>query len=67
MPHRRRVKKGSFGSHFDELVAQFPSPISPPRPNEPMDRSSKLQEKLDIHTWLFERAWRIEDEGGGAR
>jgi len=23
MPHRRVVKKGSFGGHFDELVKQF--------------------------------------------
>ena len=24
MPRRRQVKKGSFGSHFDEVVKHFP-------------------------------------------
>jgi hypothetical protein len=24
VPHHRRLRKGSFGSHFDELVKHFP-------------------------------------------
>ena len=61
MPHRRRVQKGSFSSHFDELIVQFPAPGMQPR-NEPSNRSRELQEKLDIHALLFERAWKLDDE-----
>ena len=61
MPHRRRVKKGSFGSHFDELVARFQaSEERPARPDRPAQRDPKLQEKIDIHAQLFERAWQLE-------
>ncbi|WP_155263498.1 hypothetical protein [Sphingomonas segetis] len=63
MPHRRRVHKGSFGSHFDELVARFPADEMPPPPRKAADsRSAKLQEKIDIHAWLFRQAWQVEDE-----
>jgi hypothetical protein len=58
VPHRRRVQKGSFGSHFDELVVQFPA--SAPAESRPSDRSRELQEKIDIHAALFERAWRVD-------
>ncbi|HEY4070733.1 MAG TPA: hypothetical protein VGM04_04145 [Sphingomicrobium sp.] len=62
MPHRRRVQKGSFGGHFDELVAQFPAEETvPPSANTPAGRAPKLQEKIDIHALLFERAWPVED------
>lgn len=63
MPHRRRVQKGSFGSHFDELVAQFPGEEAQfPSGNAAAKRSPKLQEKIDIHAWLFQQAWQLEDE-----
>jgi hypothetical protein len=63
MPHRRRVHKGSFGSHFDELVAQFPADEMPaPQRIDADSRSAKLQEKIDIHAWLFRQAWQVEDE-----
>ena len=58
MPHRRTIKKGSFGGHFDELVTQFPEAES--RPRQPSKKDSKLREKLDIHAALFEQAWRME-------
>ena len=64
MPHRRRLQKGSFKSHFDELVAQFPTTDVAPSPaSSPAGgRSSKLQDKIDIHALLFARAWQIEDK-----
>ena len=63
MPHRRRVQKGSFGSHFDELLARFPAGEAPrPRGNRSAKRSPELQEKIDIHALLFAQAWKIDEE-----
>ena len=62
MPHRRPRQKGSFGGHFDELVVQFPDkPASRKQGEAPAKRSVRLQEKIDIHRLLFERAWRMDD------
>jgi hypothetical protein len=58
MPHRRRVQKGSFNSHFDELVAQFPAEA--PSEGVPSQRLPELQEKIDIHALLFQRAWQLD-------
>ena len=62
MPHRRPVQKGSFGSHFDELVASFPPNEEQPPPRQPR-RDPELQQKIDIHRLLFELAWQAEKEG----
>ena len=65
MPHRRTEKKGSFGAHFDELVKHFPREAAAKRKPAPDFRD--LQEKRDIHSLLFERAWqmdRVEDDRG---
>ena len=61
MPHRRRVQKGSFGSHFDELVARFPAdePSAAPE-KKSAERSAELQEKISIHALLFQQAWQME-------
>ncbi|MGE5563597.1 MAG: hypothetical protein ACM3ZV_09865 [Bacillota bacterium] len=67
MPHRRPGRRGSFVSRFDELVTHFPAEEKIDRPARPTERSAELQEKLDIHHKLFERAWRIEDDWRGAR
>ena len=63
MPHRRQVQKGSFGSHFDELVARFPAgeTQSPSRNGSP-NRPQKLQDKIDIHALLFAQAWKLDGE-----
>jgi hypothetical protein len=66
MPWRRQVKKGSFGGHFDDLVQHFPEHESRSSESQSHQRSRELQEKLDIHALLFERAWEI-DRGGGNR
>ncbi len=60
--HRRRVQKGSFGGHFDDLIAQFPAEVPERRNLEPSVRSRELQQKIDIHARLFERAWQLERE-----
>ena len=67
MPHRRIAKKGSFGSHFDELVKHFPHHASQRGARRSQQNACALQEKRDIHALLFERAWGLnrerEDEG----
>jgi hypothetical protein len=55
MPGRRPVKKGSFGSHFDELVTHFLHDRSPVL-NEP--EADPAPDPKDIHDRLFENAWR---------
>ncbi|WP_028969398.1 hypothetical protein [Sphingomonas sp. URHD0057] len=62
MPHRRKVKKGSFGGHFDELVDQFPELETKPSNRGARDRKQK--EKLDVHAALFEQAWRLDRTDG---
>ena len=63
MPHRRRVQKGSFGSHFDELVGRFPDIEQQPPPDpRSSKRDPKLQAKIDIHAMLFAKAWQVEHE-----
>ncbi len=59
MPHRRRVQKGSFESHFDELVEKFPVTDGS---GGSTSRSPELQQRIDIHAALFERAWQIMDK-----
>lgn len=61
MPNRRRVQKGSFGSHLDELVANF-SANEPEPPAQSTRRDPKLQRKIDIHAMLFERAWELDGQ-----
>lgn len=54
MPHRRRVRKNSFGGDLDDLVKHFPEqPCKPEKKDE-----SVPKEERDIHHRLFERAWR---------
>ena len=61
MPHRRRVRKGSFDGHFDELVTVFPEVHAAQPPGEGTERSAKLQEKIDIHALLFRQAWQLDE------
>jgi hypothetical protein len=63
MPHGRPVQKGSFAGHFDELVAQFVAAEAPPPSitGSPA-RSQELQDRIDIHALLFERAWQLDDK-----
>jgi hypothetical protein len=64
MPHRRQVHKGSFGSHFDELVARFPAgETALSSADRSSNRAQELQDKIDIHALLFERAWKLDRQG----
>ena len=45
MPHRRLVKKNSFGGHFDDLVKHFPEQASKPEKND----ESGPKEERNIH------------------
>ncbi|HYX45875.1 MAG TPA: hypothetical protein VE820_03495 [Sphingomicrobium sp.] len=63
MPHRRRVRKGSFGGHLDELVKHFAAEDVRCGENaEPTPRSQELQDRIDLHARLFESAWKLDDE-----
>ena len=61
MPHRRKSEKGSFGGDFDELVTHFSAGEGPA--SDPARRSRELQEKVDVHALLFERAWKLDSDG----
>jgi len=54
------MERGSFAAHFDALLPQFPPHAPAPPQGHKHRRSAELQEKLDIHALLFDRAWRIE-------
>jgi hypothetical protein len=54
MPGRRQVKKGSFGSHFDEVVKHFPHA----EPTQGDDRGKPSEDDGNVHDKLFESAWR---------
>jgi len=56
MPKRRQVKKGSFGSHFDEVVKHFPHEKADIRPVGGKEKSG--DQDASVHDKLFERAWR---------
>jgi hypothetical protein len=53
MPHRRKIKKGSFDGHFDELVKQFVHPSKREAPSKP---AKSGRARKSIHQALFERA-----------
>jgi hypothetical protein len=55
MPRRRRVKKGSFDGHFDELVKQFPDERAEPRRDR--EDGEADPDGGNIHDRFFERAW----------
>jgi hypothetical protein len=54
------MERGSFAGHFDALVPQFPAQAPEAQKKHKQKRSAELQEKLDIHAALFERAWNLD-------
>jgi len=61
MPHRRKSEKGSFAGHIDELVTHFSArEAAASSGKSPAQRSPELQEKVDVHAALFERAWKLD-------
>jgi hypothetical protein len=66
MPRMRPVKKGSFGSHFDEVVKHFPEEASPR--HKPRGDRKPSRDDGNVHDKLFEAAWRkARDKEGSAR
>lgn len=57
MPHRRRVQKGSFGSHFDELVKHFESRRETTVEGESPDQPARKADKRRVRDKLFDKAW----------
>lgn len=68
MTRRRKVKKGSFGAHLEEVVKNFPTDARHARFEPPKRDAASLRETRDIHTVLFERAWQVDraEVGPGA-
>lgn len=60
MPQRRRVHKGSFATHFDDLVRHFTAEEQPPAP--PSRKAPREKRRPSNHSKfnqrLFERAVR---------
>jgi len=54
MPHRRRVEKGSFGGHLDDLVKNFPHKPTA----DDAAKTQRQDEDRHINERLFESAWR---------
>jgi hypothetical protein len=63
MPRGRRLQRGNFGGRVDELVKHFTDHQPQQRDPPAHERSTELQEKIDIHARLFELAWELEREG----
>jgi hypothetical protein len=57
MPGKRPVKKGSFASHFDEVVKHFPHEESPEH-GEADECRKPPKDDGNIHDKLLEGAWR---------
>jgi hypothetical protein len=65
MPHRRKVRKGSFGSHFDELIDRFPKDGDTA---DPADKDeSERKDRRHVNDRLFESAWRKAPENHDTR
>jgi hypothetical protein len=56
MPHRRKIKKGSFAGHLDELVA-VAGIQSDPEPAKAKRKPKRGRDAASVHDRLFERAW----------
>ena len=62
MPHRRRVKSGSFGSHFDDLVKHFRH-----HQDESKERQASASNEPGVHDRLFQTSWRKSREAEAVR
>jgi hypothetical protein len=63
MPHRRPVKRGSFGGRFDDLVKQFPRREGDAQGDEADRPDASNPEERHINERLFESAWRKARRG----
>lgn len=56
MPHRRKPERGSFGDHFEGLVAQFSEEQE--RIRQAARADERRKDKRHINDLLFERSSR---------
>ena len=61
MDGKRPRQSGGFAGDIGDLIKHFP-PGGRDSPASPRDDRA-LQEKRDIHAMLFEKAWRLDDDG----
>lgn len=64
MPRKRPVKKGSFGSHLDDLVTHFPLEHDRFAGQRAPAKPRKKPDQGDVHALLFEQAWRLNRRNG---
>jgi|tagenome__1003787_1003787.scaffolds.fasta_scaffold20986730_1 hypothetical protein len=65
MPRRRQYKKGSFDSHFDEIVRHFPNDPPQPTAHQTKPKRECQRKQRSVHDLLLEKAWnhaREEDQ-----
>ena len=62
MSGTKPIKRGSFGSHLDEVVRHFPYDHAAGTAEKPKVSERELREKRDIHALLFEQAWQLDGE-----
>lgn len=59
----RRIQKGSFGTHLEELVKHFPHEHSR-SPGQLEHIKGQKRDQGDVHALLFEQAWRLNRRNG---
>jgi len=57
MPHRRQVRKGSFGGRLDQLVGHFPDKQRAARGRKRTEPGKPTKDDRHINERLFEAAW----------
>jgi hypothetical protein len=62
MPHRRTIKKGSFGGNLDELLKHLDEDETRQPHNRPDNAEGQETEKQSVHDRLFEKAWHAHRE-----
>ena len=62
MPHRRTIKKGSFGGNLDELLKHLDEDRSPKPRNQPGGAETPEADKQSVHDRLFEKSWHAARE-----
>jgi hypothetical protein len=58
MSEKRPVKRGSFGTHLDELIRHFPDEPEWAKAGKWEQGADHEDEERSIHDRLFESAWR---------
>ena len=70
MPHQRRVQRGSFGGHFDDLLTSVADGPAKPRKAARKRAKRRPPDERSIHDQLLECAWHSiakPDNHGDAR